>query len=104
MMVFAVCVCGSAFAADAQHGTAASAAGAPGSEQRIEEVRPSVRVVSGQVEISIPGDESMQVYVYALTGQVVKHFTAQPGVSVLDLPAGYYIVKCGHLSQRVVVR
>lgn len=99
-----MCVCVPALAADVQSGMAAPAAGASGAEQRIEEARPSVRVVSGQVVISIPGDESMLVYVYALTGQLVKHFTAQPGVSVLDLPAGYYIVKCGHLSQRVVVR
>ena len=66
--------------------------------------QPMVKVVRGHVEINLPGEESKQVYVYALTGQLVKTVTATPGVTVLDLPAGYYIVKCDGLSQRVIVR
>lgn len=65
---------------------------------------PVVKVINGHVEIHIPGDENRQVIVYALTGQVVKSVTATPGVTVIDLPAGYYIVKCDRLSQRVIVR
>lgn len=66
--------------------------------------QPSVKVVRGHVEISVPGEEARQVQVYALTGQIVKTVDAQPGVTVLELPAGYYIVKCDRLSQRVIVR
>lgn len=65
---------------------------------------PVVKVINGHVEIHLPGDENRQVIVYALTGQVVKSVTANPGVTVIDLPAGYYIVKCDRLSQRVIVR
>lgn len=65
---------------------------------------PAVRVVGGQVEITVPGDEARQVTVYTLTGQIVRTLTAQPGVTQIDLPAGYYIVKCDRLSQRVIVR
>lgn len=66
--------------------------------------KPTVKVVRGHVEISVPGEETRQVQVYALTGQMVKSVDAQPGVTVLELPAGYYIVKCDRLSQRVIVR
>lgn len=73
--------------------------------ERVEAAaRTTVKVVQGRVEIGIAGDESKQVYVYALTGQLVKTVTAHPGVTVLELPAGYYIVKCDGLSQRVIVR
>lgn len=66
--------------------------------------QPTVRVVNGHVEVSLPGDESRQLMVYALTGQVVKNVVIQPGVTTIELPAGYYIVKCDRLSQRVIVR
>jgi hypothetical protein len=66
--------------------------------------QPTVKVVGSQVEITLNGDEARQVVVYALTGQVVKTVTIQPGVTTIELPAGYYIVKCDRLSQRVIVR
>lgn len=78
--------------------------GSADGDRHIEAAKPTIRVVSGQVEISVPGDRDVRVYVYALTGQLVKNVDARPGVTTVDLPAGYYIVKCGHLSQRVVVR
>lgn len=73
-------------------------------EQSVTVVQPQVRVLNGQVEIAIAGDESCQVVIYALTGQVVKSFTAHPGVNTVDLPKGYYIVKCDRVSSRVVVK
>ena len=66
--------------------------------------QPSVKVFPGRIEISVPGDEPRQVVVYSLTGQVIKSFTAQPGVTSIDLSAGYYIVKCERTSTRVVVK
>lgn len=85
--------------------TYAMPAGADASRQGVEmSAMPVVKVVNGQVEIHLPGDENRQVEVYALTGQRVKTVIANPGVTVIDLPAGYYIVKCDRLSQRVIVR
>lgn len=66
--------------------------------------KPVVKVVNGHVEITVPGDDNVQVIIYALTGQVVKNVTVPSGTSIIDLPAGYYIVKCDGLSQRVIVR
>ena len=66
--------------------------------------QPSVKAYPGRIEICVPGDEARQVVIYSLTGQVVKSFTAQPGVTAIDLSAGYYIVKCDRTSTRVVVK
>lgn len=66
--------------------------------------QPTVKVLPGRVEISNPGDEARQVVVYALTGQIVKTIVAQPGVTTIELPAGYYIIKCDRMSCRVVVK
>lgn len=87
-------------------GTAAVAAPVPADAHRMTETAQQVqlKVVNGKVEIHVLSDESRRVEVYALTGQVVKTMEAQPGVNVIDLPAGYYIVKCDRLSQRVIVR
>ena len=63
-----------------------------------------VRVVSGGVEIVVNGEVDVHVTVYALTGQAVKTITATPGVTNIELPKGYYIVKCDNISCRVVVR
>ena len=80
----------------------ASESGAP---QHMEVVTaPTVKVVNGLVEINVNGEENRQVYVFSLTGQLVKTVTATPGTTTIDLPAGYYIVKCDRISQRVIVR
>lgn len=84
--------------------TVAQPAGAEAPRVSEAVAQPVVKVVRGHVEIHLPGDESRQVQVYALTGQLVKTVEVQPGVTVLELPAGYYIVKCDRLSQRVIVR
>lgn len=83
----------------------AIAAPAENAQTRIETAAiPVVKVMNGHVEIHLSGEESRQVLVYALTGQLVKSVTATPGVTVIDLPSGYYIVKCDRQSQRVIVR
>ncbi len=65
---------------------------------------PQIRVVGQQVEIEISDDDTHQVMVYALTGQVVKNVTAEHGVTHIDLPRGYYIVKVDKAAKRVIVK
>lgn len=65
---------------------------------------PQIRVVGQQVEIEISDDDTHQVMVYALTGQVVKNVTADHGVTLIDLPRGYYIVKVDKSAKRVIVK
>lgn len=66
--------------------------------------QPQVRVLGGRIEITVPGDEDCPVTIYALTGQIVKTLTAAPGQTSVELPKGYYIVKCDRVSCRVVVK
>lgn len=77
---------------------------AEGVAQSVATSQPQVRVLRGQIEITVPGDEDRTVTIYALTGQIVKSFNANPGVNTVDLPKGYYIVKCDRVSSRVVVK
>lgn len=65
---------------------------------------PQVKVQPGAITIEIPGSESRHVAIYAITGQVVKQFNAAPGKNVVEMPAGYYIVRVDHLSVKVVVK
>ena len=67
-------------------------------------VQPKVRVVSGGIEITVAGERECRVSIYAVTGQIVKETVVYPGVMSIDLPKGYYIVKCDNLSTRVVVK
>lgn len=75
-----------------------------GYAQTVVTTQPQVRVLGGRVEITVPGDEERPVTIYALTGQVVKSLSASPGVTTVELPKGYYIVKCDRVSCRVVVK
>lgn len=72
--------------------------------QSITYNQPQVRVLHGQIEITVPGDEERNVTIYALTGQIIKSLNVAPGVTTVDLPKGYYIVKCDRISCRVVVK
>ncbi|MDE6368465.1 MAG: T9SS type A sorting domain-containing protein [Muribaculaceae bacterium] len=65
---------------------------------------PQIRVVGQQVEIEISDDDTHQVMVYSLTGQVVKNVTADHGTTLIDLPRGYYIVKVDKSAKRVIVK
>ncbi len=72
--------------------------------QSLTSTQPQVRVLHGQIEITVTGEDDCQVKIYTLTGQVIKSLSAAPGVTTVDLPKGYYIVKCDRVSCRVVVK
>lgn len=63
-----------------------------------------LKVHGHQLHIINSGDDTRQVLIYALTGQVVKQFDAHHGTTTVDLGAGYYIVKVDKLSRRIVIR
>lgn len=97
-IIFGIVLAIGAFASNAEP------AGGEASFQTVTVSQPQVRVVQGHIEITVPGDDARQVSIYALTGQIVKSMTVSPGVTTIELPAGYYIVKCDRVSCRVVVR
>lgn len=83
-----------------------SASAAEGQQPEVvaKQDTPQVKVRAGGISIDLPGDTSQHVQIYALTGQVVKQFDAAPGQTVVDLPAGYYIVRVGALTIKVAVK
>lgn len=86
--------------------SALASAGADDTYSSVEETipEPEIKVAGQRVEIEISDDLDHQVMVYALTGQVVKTVKATYGTTVIDLPAGYYIVKVDRVAKRVIVR
>lgn len=67
----------------------------------------SVRTGSGRLELSVASaaEAPVRFYVYSITGQMLKSVDVAPGQSVcVDVPQGYYIVKCADWSKQVVVR
>lgn len=65
---------------------------------------PQVKVRAGGISIDLPGEAPQHVQIYALTGQVVKQFDAAPGQTLVELPAGYYIVRVGSTTVKVAVK
>lgn len=86
--------------------SAFASVGAEDSYSSVEDAtsEPEIKVAGQRVEIEISDDLDHQVMVYALTGQVVKTVKATYGTTVIDLPAGYYIVKVDRVAKRVIVR
>lgn len=67
-------------------------------------IEPQIKVAGAQVEIEISDDDSHQVTIYALTGQIVKNVTAEHGHTAVELPRGYYIVKVDRVAKRVIIK
>lgn len=64
---------------------------------------PSVKAISGGIQITVSDNTARQFYIYSITGQMVKAIETGETVSV-DLPQGCYIVKCASWSKKIVVR
>ena len=65
---------------------------------------PAIKVYSGQVELTVNGNESESFAIYSITGQMVKSMTLSSGSEIVDLPQGCYIVKCSKWSKKIIVR
>lgn len=42
--------------------------------------------------------------IYSITGQIIKSVEVSDGTVTVELPKGYYIVKCDEWVKRVVIR
>lgn len=83
---------------------AESPADAPAAAVENAAAEPVIKVSGQQVVIDIPDEANHQIIVYALTGQIVKSLEASYGTTVIELSAGYYIVKVDCTAKRVVIR
>ncbi len=64
---------------------------------------PTLRSVTGGIEITVNDDAKHDFYIYSITGQMVKAVTLSE-TTVVDLPQGCYIIKCESWSKKIVVR
>ncbi|MBE6318769.1 MAG: hypothetical protein E7081_07340 [Bacteroidales bacterium] len=64
---------------------------------------PAMKAGHGYIELSVPGDEAISFAIYSITGQSIKTITIS-GTMKVELPRGYYIVRCDQWSKTVVVK
>ncbi len=64
----------------------------------------TVAVAAGHVELGNASAEPVRLYIYSITGQMVKAVDVAPGAVVtVTLPAGYYIVRTPDGSRRIKI-
>lgn len=66
--------------------------------------QPTIKASNGSITLIVPGDNSVQFQIYSITGQAIKNVTVSHGSLSVDLPRGYYIVKCSYWSKTVIVK
>lgn len=64
---------------------------------------PEIKTVAEGIELTVTDGEVHHFYIYSITGQMVKSVDVAES-AVIDLPQGYYIVKCKEWSKKIVVR
>ena len=66
--------------------------------------QPSLSTSSGCIILTAPQSKTVKFYIYSITGQVVKIVSVSSGETIVELPKGYYIVKCEHWSKQAIVK
>lgn len=95
------------FASMSLFATEAYAAESPDDSNTVAEeiiAAPQIKTLAHGIEIEISDNNNHQIFVYALTGQIIKTIEVTPGATSIELPAGYYIVKIDKLAKRVIIR
>lgn len=64
----------------------------------------SVRASSGAITLTANSEEPICFQIFSITGQAIKNITISQGSTTIELPRGYYIVKCNHWSKTVIVK
>lgn len=66
--------------------------------------QPSISTSSGCIILTAPTDKTIKFYIYSITGQIIKTVSVSSGELIVELPKGYYIVKCENWSKQAIVR
>ncbi len=77
---------------------------APNEIAVISSQQPSVSASVGHITLTVNDDEVVNFYIYSITGQIIKTITISQGSTTVELPRGYYIVKCNYWSKTVIVK
>lgn len=76
----------------------------PATESRVSEQTPSVSVEKGFVELTSPDGEAVKFEIFSITGQLIKSVTVKGSTVKIDLPKGFYIIKCESWTKRVMLK
>ena len=99
-MIAAVAVCSPAAFAAGEAPHAGERAAVEVADRDVPQIKPR----QGGISITIPGEMTVHVTIYAITGQAVKSFDAQPGQNEVDIRPGCYIVRTAAHSAKVIVK
>jgi hypothetical protein len=64
---------------------------------------PTIKSIPHGVEITVSDGESRTFYIYSITGQMIKSIEVSENVTV-ELPQGFYIIKCRDWSEKIIVK
>lgn len=68
------------------------------------ETQVEIKTVPGGVDIISATDNPLKVTVYTLTGKIIRSFETRYGSNFVELAPGYYIIRIGRLSHKVIVK
>ncbi len=77
---------------------------APAVESRVADRAPAVSVEKGYIELTAPEGETVKFEIFSITGQLIKAVTVKSSTMKVDLPKGFYIIKCETWTKRVMLR
>lgn len=77
---------------------------APAVESRVSDRAPAVSVEKGYIELTAPEGETVKFEIFSITGQLIKAVTVKSSILKVDLPKGFYIIKCEAWTKRVMLR
>lgn len=75
----------------------------PQVEERMQE-QPMVKVSGTVIELRSPNQEAVKFQIFSITGQLIKTLTVKAMPVKVELPKGFYIVKCDNWTKRVMLK
>lgn len=73
-------------------------------ESRMAERQPIVSVDKGYIELTAPDSETVKFEIFSITGQLIKSVSVKGSTAKVELPKGFYIIKCEAWTKRVMLR
>lgn len=69
-----------------------------------ERQQPVVSVDKGYIELTAPDSEVVKFEIFSITGQLIKSVSVKGSTAKVELPKGFYIIKCEAWTKRVMLR
>lgn len=75
-----------------------------GQETSLAAAETTAKASEGQIVLTSADEKPVTFQIYSIIGQLVKSVTVHSGEIIVELPRGYYIVKCEKWTKQVIVR